>query len=140
MNFFVENWSLLLVALTAGGMLLWPVLSKGVSAGGLSPTDAVMLMNREKAVVVDVCQPDEFAAAHVAGAKNIPLADLEAKLGSAIKNKALPVILVCASGVRSSKAVGIATKLGFERAQSLAGGMGAWREAGLPVEKAGAKA
>lgn len=140
MSFFVENWSLLLVALVSGGMLLWPVVSKGASAGGLSPTDAVMLMNREKAVVVDVCQPDEFAAAHVAGAKNIPLADLEAKLAGAIKNKATPVILVCASGLRSSKAVGIATKLGFERAQSLAGGMGAWREAGLPVEKAPAKA
>lgn len=140
MSFFVENWSLLLVALVSGGMLLWPVVSKGASAGGLSPTDAVMLMNREKAVVVDVCQPDEFAAAHVAGAKNIPLADLEAKLAGTIKNKATPVILVCASGARSSKAVSIATKLGFERAQSLAGGMGAWREAGLPVEKTSAKA
>ncbi len=136
MSFFVENWSLLLVALASGGMLLWPVLSKGASAGGVSPTDAVMLMNREKAVVVDVCQPDEFAAGHVAAAKNIPLGDLEAKLGGAIKNKATPVILVCASGIRSSKAVGIANKLGFERAQSLAGGMRAWREAGLPVEKA----
>ena len=136
MNFFVENWSLLLVAVVSGGMLLWPVVSKGASAGGLSPTDAVMLMNREKAVVVDVCQPDEFAAGHVAGAKNIPLGDLEAKLAGAIKNKATPVILVCASGVRSGRAVATATKLGFDRAQSLSGGMRAWREAGLPVEKA----
>lgn len=136
MNFFVENWSLLLVAVVSGGMLLWPVVSKGASAGGLSPTDAVMLMNREKAVVVDVCQPDEFAAGHVAGAKNIPVGDLEAKLASAIKNKATPVILVCASGVRSGRAVATATQLGFDRAQSLSGGMRAWREAGLPVEKA----
>lgn len=136
MNFFVENWSLLLVAVVSGGMLLWPVVSKGAVAGGLSPTDAVMLMNREKAVVVDVCQPDEFAGGHVAGAKSIPLADLEAKLAGAIKNKATPVILVCASGARSSRAVAIATKLGFARAQSLSGGMRAWREAGLPVEKA----
>lgn len=135
MNFVVENWSLFLIALVSGGMLMWPVLSKG-GGGGLSPTDAVMLMNREKAVVVDVCQPDEFASGHVAGAKNIPLADLEAKLAGAIKNKATPVILVCASGMRSGRAVATATKLGFERAKSMSGGMRAWREAGLPVEKA----
>ena len=37
-------------------------------------------MNREKAVVVDVCSADEFASGHVLAAKNIPLPDLEAKL------------------------------------------------------------
>lgn len=111
-------------------------MSKGGGAGTVSPTDAVMLMNREKAVVIDVCEADEFAGGHVAGAKSIPLADLESKLAGAVKNKATPVIMVCASGMRSKRAVATATKLGFERAQSLAGGMRAWREAGLPVEKA----
>ena len=51
-----------------------------------------------------------------------------------IKNKKLPVVLVCASGARSHRAVATAKKLGFERAYSLVGGMGAWREASLPVE------
>ncbi|HRK38952.1 MAG TPA: rhodanese-like domain-containing protein [Burkholderiaceae bacterium] len=136
MSFFVENWSLFLIAAVSGGMLIWPVMSKGGGAGTVSPTDAVMLMNREKAVVIDVCEADEFAGGHVAGAKSIPLADLESKLAGAVKNKATPVIMVCASGMRSKRAVATATKLGFERAQSLAGGMRAWREAGLPVEKA----
>jgi rhodanese-related sulfurtransferase len=93
-------------------------------------------MNREKAAVIDVCGADEFAAGHVVGAKNIPLADLEAKLTGAVKNKATPVILVCASGMRSKRAVAIAKKLGYENSHSLAGGMGAWRTASLPVEKA----
>lgn len=136
MSFFVENWSLFLIAAVSGGMLIWPVMSKGGGAGTVNPTDAVMLMNREKAVVIDVCEADEFAAGHVAGAKSIPLGDLENKLAGAVKNKATPLILVCASGMRSKRAVATANKLGFERAQSLAGGMRAWREAGLPVEKA----
>lgn len=123
------------VALASGGMLLWPVVSKGARAGGVSATEAVMLMNREKAVVVDVCETSEYAAGHVVGSKNIPLADLEAKLPGAVKNKALPVILVCASGIRSNRAVAIAQKLGYENAKSLSGGLGAWREANLPVEK-----
>lgn len=134
MNFLIENWTLLLLAATSGGMLLWPVLGKGAQ-GGLSPSEAVMLMNREKAVVIDVCAPDEYAAGHVGGAKNIPVAQLESQLAAAVKNKATPVILICASGVRSSRAVSIATKLGFEKAHSLSGGMGAWRQAGLPVQK-----
>lgn len=136
MSFFIDNWPLVLLALTSGGMLLWPVITKGAQGGGLSPSEAVMLMNREKAVVVDVCEPAEFAAGHVTGAKNIPLADLESKLPTTVKNKGLPLILVCASGVRSRRALAVATRLGYEKAQSLGGGMAAWREASLPVEKA----
>ena len=135
MNFLIDNWSLFAIALASGGMLLWPVVSKGARAGGLTAAEAVMLMNREKAVVVDVCEASEYAAGHVVGAKHIPLSDLEAKLPAAVKNKGLPVILVCASGMRSNRAVAIAQKLGYEKAKSLSGGMGAWREANLPIEK-----
>jgi rhodanese-related sulfurtransferase len=85
---------------------------------------------------VDVCGADEFAAGHVAGAKNVPLSELEAKLPGVVKNKALPLILVCASGMRSSRAVAIAKKLGYEQAQSLSGGLKAWKAANLPFEKA----
>lgn len=135
MNFFIDNWALFAIAITSAAMLLWPVVSRGARAGGLNATQAVLLMNREKAVVVDVCEPSEYASGHVVGSKNIPLSQLESKLTSVVKNKSTPVILVCASGMRSNRAVAIATKLGYERALSLSGGMGAWREASLPVEK-----
>ena len=135
MNFLVDNWMLFAVAISSAVMLFWPVVFRGARAGSLTPAEAVMLMNREKAVVVDVCEPSEFAVGHVVGAKNIPLNQLEEKLAGAVKNKSLPLILVCASGTRSNRAVSIATKLGFEKPLSLSGGMGAWREATLPVEK-----
>ncbi len=136
MSFFIENWILIAVAFTAGAMLMWPAVSAGGRTGSLKATEAVMLMNREKAVVVDVCDATEFAGGHVIGAKNLPLGDLEAKLPGAVKNKATPVILVCATGARSNRALAIAKKLGYENAHSLSGGMGAWRAASLPVEKA----
>ncbi len=126
---------LILVALSAGGMLLWPMLN-GAGPGALTADGAVQLMNREKAVVIDICEPAEFAQAHVVGAKNIPMGQLEGKLPGAVKNKALPVILVCRSGARSSRALGIVKKLGYENVQSLSGGLGAWRSANLPIEKA----
>ena len=133
MKFILDNWMLLSVALASAGLLFWPVL-KG-AGGGLTVQGAVQLINREKAVVIDVCESNEFAAGHVGGARNIPLNQLEELLPGAVKNKALPVILVCQSGARSNRAVAIAKKLGYEQAQSLAGGLGAWRSANLPLEK-----
>jgi len=122
------------VALASGGLLLWPML-KGATEGGLTSAAAVQLINREKAVVIDVCEADEFAAGHVGGAKHIALNQLEERLPAVVKNKTLPLILVCQSGARSGRAVAIAKKLGYEKAQSLAGGLGAWKSANLPIEK-----
>ena len=89
MKFLLDNWMLITLALISGALLLAPVMQGAVSAG-LSANDAVLLINREKAVVVDVCEPTEFAAGHIVGSKNIPLADLTSKLAAAVKNKGLP--------------------------------------------------
>jgi len=133
-KFIVDNWMLISIAIASGGLLLWPVV-QGAATTGLAPNGAVQLINREKAVVIDVCEPGEYAAGHVVGAKNVPLGQLDSKLVGTVKNKTLPLILVCQSGARSGRAVAIAKKLGYEQAQSLAGGMGAWKAANLPVEK-----
>ena len=135
MDFLIANWSLVLLALVSGGLLAWPLLQGGTGAG-LSAAAAVQRINREKAVVIDVCEPAEYQAGHVGGAKSIPLGELEAKLPGAVKNKATPLVLVCASGMRSGRAVAIARKLGYDNAQSLSGGLKSWREASLPIEKA----
>ncbi|TFZ03941.1 rhodanese-like domain-containing protein [Ramlibacter humi] len=135
MDFVINNWMLIAVAAVSGGLLLWPVI-RGSAASGLTPAAAVLLINREKAVVVDVGEADEFAAGHVGGARHVPLGQLEEQLPLTVKNKALPVVFVCASGGRASRAVAIAKKLGYEQAQALAGGLKAWKEANLPVEKA----
>ncbi len=116
MKFVIDNWTLIAVALASAGMLFWPVI-KGATGGGLDAAQAVQLINREKAVVIDVCEANEYAAGHVGGAKNIPLNQLEEKLAGVVKNKALPVILVCQSGARSNRALAIAKKLGYEQAQ-----------------------
>ncbi len=135
MKFIIDNWYLIFIALASGAMLLVPVL-KGATGGALTAAAAVQLINREKGVVIDVSEPEEFAAGHVGGAKNIPLAQLEERLPQVVKNKALPVVLVCAKGARAQRAVAVAKKLGYDNAQALAGGLKAWKEASLPVEKA----
>ena len=135
MKFFIDNWMLIAIALSSGGLLLWPVF-QGATAVGIDSGKAIQLINREKANVVDVSDAAEFAAGHIVGSRNLPLADLEAKLAGAVKNKGLPLVLVCQSGARSAKAVNIAKKRGHEQAQSMQGGLKAWKLANLPVEKA----
>lgn len=135
MNFIVDNWYLILLALVSGAMLVVPLLQGG-GRGGVSAAMAVQMINREKAVVIDVCGAAEYAAGHVVGAKNVPLNELETRLPAVVKNKALPLVIVCASGGRAQQAAAMAQKLGYANAQALSGGMKAWAAAGMPVEKA----
>jgi rhodanese-related sulfurtransferase len=135
--FLLNNWHLVLVALVSGGFLLWPAI-KGRAGGGASvgTAEAVRLVNREKAVLIDVSEPAEYAAGHVGGARNVPFGQLDAANNKALpSNKALPVVLVCPTGARASRAVALLKKAGYENVKTLSGGLSAWREANLPVEK-----
>ena len=135
MQFIIDNWYLFLAALASGGLLLWPMLARGGLGGDrLSTADAVHLINRERAVLIDVSEPAEYAAGHAAGSKSVPLGELE-KSTNLPKNKALPLVVVCPTGARASRAVATLKTLGFENSRALAGGFAAWREANLPVEK-----
>ena len=135
MKFFIDNWMLIAVAFASGAMLIWPAV-QGAAGGGLTTANAVQLINRERAVVVDVCEAEEYAAGHVGGARNVPVGQLEQRLPEVVKNKTVPLILVCASGARANRALAVAKKLGYEKAHVLAGGLKAWKDANLPLEKA----
>ena len=132
MNFIVENWYLFLLAFVSGGALFLPMLKSG--ANGLTPSAAVLLVNREKAVLIDVCEPGEFAAGHAIGSRNVPLGQLEGAKALP-SNKTIPVVLICATGARSARGAAQLRKAGYEKAVTVAGGNNAWREAQLPIEK-----
>ncbi len=136
MKFLIDNWPLILLALVSGGMLAWPLIKGGLGgAGAVSTSEAVRLINREKGVLIDVCEPSEYAAGHAVGARNVPLAQLDTAKGLPT-NKALPVLVMCASGARASRAAAQLRKAGFENAVAVSGGLAAWRDAQLPVDKA----
>jgi rhodanese-related sulfurtransferase len=137
LNFVLENWYLFAAALVSGAMLAWPVLSAAGGAARVSAADAVQLINREKAVLIDVSEPAEYALGHALGARSVPLASLETSRDLP-KNKALPLVVVCPTGTRAQRAVAVLKKLGFENTRVLAGGLNAWRAANLPVERAAA--
>jgi len=129
---------MILAALVSGGLLFWPTLSRARN-GGVSPAEAVRLINREKASVIDVSEPGEFAVGHIVGSRNIPIGRLEVA-PELPKNKTLPVVLVCASGKRAAKAAKALQVKGYAKAVVLAGGLAAWKTANLPVESSAAAA
>jgi rhodanese-related sulfurtransferase len=134
-KFILDNWMLIVIALSSGFFLLLPVV-QNASASGISPTEAVQCMNREKGVVIDVSTKEEFAASHIKTSLSVPLEEIETRLQAVAKNKSVPLIMVCESGMRAKRAQALAQKLGYEKVHSLQGGLQAWKEANLPVSKA----
>ncbi len=138
MKFFLDNWMLFALAAASGGLLVWPMLRSATVAGAVGTAEAVRLINREKGVLVDVSEPAEFAAGHAAGARNVPLGQLE---GNKLLpgNKTFPLLVMCPTGARAGKAAAKLRSLGYERATAVAGGTAAWREASLPIERSAEK-
>jgi len=134
-KFIFDNWMLVAVAVASGSMLLWPLVRKGTGGPWVSTARAVELINREDALVLDVRDPGEYGAGHILGAKNLALARIEEGGGELAKRKERPVIVYCEGSERSAKAIGALKKQGFTRAFNLTGGLNAWQQAGLPVEK-----
>jgi rhodanese-related sulfurtransferase len=130
MEFLQENYMWVLLAALSGGMLIWPALRGN---GGITVTEATSLMNREDGVVLDVRETHEWSTGHIPNARHIALGQLESHLSELEKLKGKPIIVCCASGNRSSSACATLKKAGFEKVFNLAGGIGAWTDAGLPV-------
>ncbi len=135
MDFVQNNLLLIATALISGAMLLWPLVRRGTGGPWASTLDATRLINQKDAPMLDVREPAEFAAGHVLGARNIPLAQVEARAAELDKWKAKPVIVYCDSGSRANSAMAMLKQRGFAEVYNLSGGYPAWQQAGLPVEK-----
>lgn len=123
-------------AMASGALLLWPLLMRPFRAGiEVSAFEAVQLINRKDAVVIDVRDIGEFEAGHIAGAKHVPEAQLAERIKELEKFKERPVILTCRTGMRSGSAVKTLRGNGFTEAVNLDGGIGAWEQAGMPLQK-----
>lgn len=131
-KFLIDNWPLILLACVSGTMLILHTRKGSVGSSSVGTGEAVRLINREKGVLVDVSEPAEYLQGHPSGARNVPLAQLESSKDMP-SNKSLPIILVCATGSRSSRGATSLKKAGYERVVTLAGGRKAWQDANLPM-------
>ena len=140
-EFVKENAMFVGLAIGSALALLWPLLNRGASGvANVSATEAVMLMSRSKPLILDVRDATEFAAGHIQGAKNIPMAELASRVKEIEKFKDKPVLVHCQRGMRSKTACSILRAQQFSQLHNLQGGLDTWVEAKLPLIKAGVKA
>jgi rhodanese-related sulfurtransferase len=124
------------LALGSGAMLLWPLFARAARRGvEIGTFEAVQLINRRDAVVLDVRDTGEFASGHVAGAKHIPEGQLAERIKELERFRTRPVIVMCRAGTRSAAVAGQLRKRGFAEAFALRGGIAAWAQASMPLRK-----
>ena len=84
--------------------------------------------------IVDVREQHEWDAGHIGGADHVPLATVQQEIQRRYPDRSTPLVMQCRSGVRSAKAAYALKQLGYTNVSSMAGGILAWEESGLPVE------
>lgn len=97
----------------------------------LTPAQVKAALDAGEILLIDVREPDEFAAEKIAGAVNIPLSRFDP--AALPKAAGKTVVLQCAGGKRSAMAVDKCRKANQAIETHLAGGLAAWKAAGLPT-------
>ena len=136
-EFISNNIALIALVLASAAMLVWPEISRlmGASGAEIGTLEATRLMNQGPTLVLDVRDEKDFAAGHLPKARHIPVRELAKRVEEIAKFKAKPVIVTDKGGARGGAACRFLKKEGFTNVFLLRGGLGAWQQASLPVEK-----
>src|SRR3989475_8491818 len=89
----------------------------------------------DKLVIIDVRDPDEYRDGHIEAASNISRGFLEFRIGTAVSDPSVPIVLYCQTGLRSVLAAKALKELGYQTVINLKGGFQKWAQSGLPVVK-----
>lgn len=134
MDFLKDNVLLIGLAIGSGFMLLIPSFKKSASGvPNVSPAEAVTLINRSNALVLDVRDAAEFATGHIANATHIPLADMAGRIAELKKYQNKPILVNCQKGGRSAKVCNLLREAEFTQVHNLQGGLDAWVAAKMPI-------
>ncbi len=124
------------LAASSGAMLLWPFVSRLFrQSHEVGAFEAVQLINRRDAVVLDVRDTGDYAAGHITGARHLPESQLADRVKELEKFKLRPIVVCCRTGTRAPAVTATLRKQGFAEVFALSGGISAWQQANLPLEK-----
>lgn len=103
----------------------------GQESAAISVDEAKRRLDAGTALLVDVREPDEWRAGHVAGATHIPLGNIASRAATLPADR--EILLICRTGNRSAMAQDRLAQAGFTNLTNVAGGMTAWAEHGFPI-------
>lgn len=130
---FIGNHFVLVAAFAGILVALVITLVQGGGAAAVSPQRAVLILNQENAIPVDLRPNAEFKAGHIINAVNVSMQDIAAGAAKLEKFKAQPLLVYCEAGAQAGNAVKTLRKLGYGKVHCLQGGLAAWRGEHLPV-------
>ncbi len=135
-EFIANHWILVTIFVVLLVLLVRSFLKDRLSGAKSVPVaEAVQLVNRENALVLDVRTEQEYDQGHILDSLNIPVGLLDQNIRQLGEDRDRPILLVCRSGQRSARAAQILKRHGFTRIYNLAGGMFAWEKENLPLHK-----
>lgn len=135
-EFSLRHWELWLAFFVILGLLLtFELHIKLTSAPALSPQQAILLMNREEAILLDVRDISSFAKEHIASSLNIPFSELAAKIRQLDAYRERPIIINYSQGQAHYRIARLLKNSGFTKLYHLKGGIMAWKNATLPLAK-----
>jgi rhodanese-related sulfurtransferase len=135
-EFIMNNLALVALFLASGVMLFWPEIQR-LSSGGaqIGTLEATRLMNQGTTLILDIREGEDYASGHLPRARHIPLSQLSKRMDEIGKFKDKPVIVTCRTGTKAGSATRVLKQAGFTNVFELRGGVNAWQQASLPVEK-----
>jgi rhodanese-related sulfurtransferase len=130
---FAQEQALIVAALA---ILIFAFMRRESASAGakLSTSEVIQAMNADKAILVDVRDSKDFDQGHVVNAMHIPHSKINASLGQLEKHREKQVIVTDALGQHSGAVARVLLKAGFTAAR-MRGGMGEWKQDGLPLVK-----
>lgn len=135
-EFLVHHWALAAALMAIIVALLVTEMKRKVTGfKDIPPEQAVQMINRQNAIVLDVREDKDYRDGHIINALHIPLGLLESRINQMEKHKGSPIIVCCKAGQESGQAGVILRKQGYEPIYKLGGGITAWKNANFPVEK-----
>ncbi len=135
-SFFLEHWLLSLIAvLLIIALLVLELRGKVGGALRVSAKQAVEMMNRQQAVIVDTRDRNAFKAGHIINAVHVNVSEVNSDHAQLAKHKDNPIIIVCANGTQAPNLAAKLHKQGFSKAYYLQGGLASWKQENLPVVK-----
>ena len=136
-DFFSNNLMLSLAWIATAGFLAFSFLQGKLNkVNSVTTQEAITLINKQNAIVVDIRTQDEYKKGHIVNSKNITQSQITDGKFSEIENhKDTPIIVVCETGHRSSGAGAKLSKAGFTQVHNLQTGMSGWQSENFPTTK-----
>ena len=135
-EFAATNWYLFVALIVVLGWLIgnevWRKL-RGVTS--VTPMQALLLINQQDGLVLDIRDGGGYKSGHISQALHIPAADVQKRLQELQKHQDRPIIVCCDSGASAEGVCARLKKQGFAAAHSLSGGLTAWQNANLPLTR-----